>query len=309
MTSRRFARYEFYVTLSLFVLASLFVLVGSGAARADVPSAYPSDPAEQAQLEEDWRKQDGIGTPREAVTYQEAVEVLWRRIEGLTRYLEDRGSLPEELRTRYRALRSEGDRLSGGAAEEPARQDLWLAVHRLRRDLMFSAAEVPRGPIVFIKQVPSMFSHELTQYQGSTARPGGGVFVLDRPGVSLACRPLFDAGLPQGSYQFLDVSHEGDRVLFAYCEVPSIPANRDECLDRAYHLYEWRRADGSVRRLTDGPFDDFAGRYLPDGRIVFISTRRGGYHRCGRGPCPAHVLTLAEAGGSRPRPISFHETH
>jgi len=306
MAARRFERYELYVTLSLMVLA---VLAWSAVARADPPSAYPSDPAEQAQLEEDWRKQDGIGTPREAVSYQEAVEVLWRRIESLTPYLEDRGSLPEELRTRYHVLRSEGDRLADGATEESAWRELWLAVHRLRRDLMFSAAEVHRGPIVFIKQVPSIFSHQLTQYQGSTARPGGGVFVLDRPGVSLACRPLFDDGFPQGSYQFLDVSHDGERVLFAYCEVPSLPVNRDECLDRAYHLYEWRRADGSVRRLTDGPFDDFAGRYLPDGRIVFISTRRGGYHRCGRGPCPVHVLTLAEADGSRPRPISFHETH
>ncbi|GAB6187897.1 HzsA-related protein [Thermopirellula anaerolimosa] len=303
MTSPRFDRYVFYAALSMMVLA------WTAAAQADGPSAYPDDPAEQAQLEEDWRKQDGIETPREAVTYQQAVAVLWGRIERLVQYLSEREKLPEGLRTRYEALRSDSDRLADGATEESAWREMWLAVHRLRRDLMFSAAEVHRGPIVFIKQVPSMFSHQLTQYQGSTARPGGGVFVLDRPGTSLACRPLFDAGFPQGSYQFLDVSHDGERVLFSYCEVPSIPVNREECMDRAYHLYEWSRADGSVRRLTDGPFDDFAGRYLPDGRIVFLSTRRGGYHRCGRGPCPVHVLTLAEADGSNPRPISFHETH
>lgn len=303
MTARYLARLPFYAAVSMIVLT------WSGTARADEASFHPSDPAEQAQLEEDWRKQDGIDTPREAVSYQQAVAVLWERIGRLRAYLEDRGTLPRELETRYDALWSETDRLSDGAAEELAWRELWLAVHRLRRELMFSAAEVYRGPIVFIKQVPSIMSHQLTQYQGSTARPGGGVFVLDRPGASLACRPLFQADFPPGSYQFLDVSLDGNRVLFAYCEVPSIPVNRDECLDRAYHLYEWLRADGSVRQLSDGPFDDFAGRYLPDGRIVFLSTRRGGYHRCGRGPCPVHVLTLAEADGSNPRPISFHETH
>ncbi len=139
MVARRFDRCKFYVTSALMVLA------WSAVARAESPSAYPSDPAEQAQLEEDWRKQDGIATPREAVTYQQAVAVLWERIERLTAYLEDRGSLPEELRARIRALRPESDRLADGATEESAWRELWLAVHRLRRDLMFSAAEAARS--------------------------------------------------------------------------------------------------------------------------------------------------------------------
>jgi len=287
----------------------LLVLVVSGLGLADIPATYPRDPAEQAQLEEDWRKQDGIETPRQAVTYRDAVKNLERRPAALVQYLDQRGTLSEAARSAWDHLRAESQRLANPAAEESAWRELWRAVHILRRDLMFTADEVDRGPIVFIKQVPSIFSHQLTQYQGSTARPGGGVFVLDQPGASLASRPLFDTHFPPGSYQHLDVSYEGDRVLFSYCEVPSIPVDRERCIDRAYHLYEWSRRDGSIRQLTDGPYDDFAGRYLPDDRIIFISTRRGGYHRCGRGPCPVHILTLAEADGSNPRPISFHETH
>jgi len=71
-------------------------------------------------------------------------------------------------------------------------------------------------------------------------------------------------------------------------------------------------ADGSqLRQLTDGPYDDFSPRYLPDGRIVFISTRRGGWHRCGGRPgqgCENHTLALVNGDGSNPHPISFHET-
>jgi hypothetical protein len=69
-------------------------------------------------------------------------------------------------------------------------------------------------------------------------------------------------------------------------------------------------ADGTgLRQLTQGRYDDFSPRYLPDGRIMFISTRRGGFHRCGQGPCPIYTLAIAEADGSNPRPVSWHETH
>ena len=40
-----------------------------------------------------------------------------------------------------------------------------------------------------------------------------------------------------------------------------------------YHLYEIQ-ADGSgLKALTDGEYDDIEPTYLPDGGIVFVSTR------------------------------------
>ena len=168
---------------------------------------------------------------------------------------------------------------------------------------------MPRGPIAFVKQVPGIFSHQLTQYYGSCARPGGGIFVLDAPGRSLNARRLAAGALPEGSYQHLEVSSDGRRLLFAFCRAETVPKNREQHPDRFYRLYEMG-ADGSgLKPLTGGPYDDFSPRLLPDGKILFISTRRGGFHRCGRGPCPVYTLALAEADGSRPRPISFHETH
>jgi hypothetical protein len=69
-------------------------------------------------------------------------------------------------------------------------------------------------------------------------------------------------------------------------------------------------ADGSgLRQLTDGSYDDFSPRYLPNGKLLFLSTRRGGFHRCGAGPCPVFTMAVANADGSDPRVISFHETH
>jgi Hydrazine synthase alpha subunit middle domain/WD40-like Beta Propeller Repeat len=265
---------------------------------------------EQAILEQDWRKQDGIGTVRAPASYATAIQQMLDRGDRLIADLEGNSVALADRAARWRQLREEYHSLSGvRGTDDAAWEDLWRRTHRLRREIVFANPLAATGPLLFVKQVPSTFSHQLTQYYGSCARPGGGVYVLDAPGQSLACRQLATDRLPPGSYQHPEVSVDGQHVLFAYCHAETTPADRESSLDRFYHLYEMA-ADGSgLRQLTEGPFDDFAPRYLPNGQIIFVSTRRGGFHRCGRGPCPTYTLAVAEADGSNPHPISFHETH
>ena len=84
------------------------------------------------------------------------------------------------------------------------------------------------------------------------------------------------------------MSHDGRRVLFAYCETDTAPPDWRSHYDRNFHIYEVEADGEGLRQLTDGPFDDFSPRYLPDGRILFLSTRRGGFHRCGGGSRTLH---------------------
>ena len=270
-------------------------------------AACPAD--EKALIEHDWRMQDGIATPREPGTFAAAVERTLARGSRLVTDLAASGVDLGPLAREWQALAGESQRLrQDAAATDAAWEDLWRRVHVLRRRIALANPLARVGPLVFLKRVPSAFSHQLGQYYGPSARPGGGVFVLQEPGRSMRCRRLA-AELPPGSYLHPDVSFDGRRVLFAYCHVEKAPKDREEHAGVCYHLYEVG-ADGSgLRQLTDGPFDDFSPRYLPSGRIVFLSTRRGGFHRCGRGPCPTHTLALCEADGSRPRVISWHETH
>ncbi len=291
---------------------------------------------ERRLIEWDWRLQDGIGTVREPQTWSAALARVFARGDQRIRHAAQEGHpLDTSMVREWESLRSIWRRWSrierdGGAAAHataspaiasavgsdtdagtkvsPADwESLWLRVHWLRRRMLFSASVAQTGPVAFIKRVPSCFSHQLTQYYGMCARPGGGVFVLEDPLQSMRVRQI--AQLPQGSYQHLDVSWDGKKILFAYCAVDKAPANRAAHPERTYHIYEVG-ADGSgLRQLTDGPYDDFAPRYLPTGRILFISTRRGGYHRCGAGPCPVYTMAVMEADGSRVRVISFHETH
>lgn len=309
----------------MVLICSLGVAMGSsGMLRAA--------PAEQELIETDWRKQDGIGTERAPSTYAAAVEKTLDRGDRLISDLQSVGVPLRDAANRWASLRQEWKRLVDNGvngpspdvaqppsavqtsptqpgAAVPQAEDLWRRVHRLRREIVFSNPLANVGPLLFVKQVPAMFSHQLTQYYGCCARPGGGVFVLDSPGHSMQCRPLAAGALPVGSYQHPEVSFDGKKILFAYCHVETAPVNRENHPDRVFHLYEMS-ADGSgLKQLTDGKFDDFCPRYLPNGKILFLSTRRGGFHRCGRGPCPVYTLALANADGSDPRPISYHETH
>lgn len=272
-----------------------------------LPALRPA--IEQALVEWDWRMQDGIGTERAPSTYAAAIERALDRGELLIRDLGSSGVAVGDSAALWKILRREWkQRAAQGSTDASAWENLWRRVHVERRRIALANPLAPTGPIAFVKHVPSMFSHQLTQYTGNCARPGGGLFVLERPGQSMECRQLATP-LPSGSYQFADVSHDGRRILFAFCHTEDAPRDRELCLDRVYHLYEVN-ADGSgLRQLTDGAFDDLAGRYLPDGKIVFVSTRRQGFHRCGRGPCPTHTLALCNADGSNPRVISYHETH
>ncbi len=260
-----------------------------------MPALRPA--LEQALVEWDWRLQDGIGTPRGARSYAEVLPGLLARGAALL----ERGGLSQAETERWR-----GFARTAGNAE--ATEALWREAHVLLRELLLSQNGDAIGPLVFVKQVPPVFSHQLTQYYGRYARPGGGVFVLERPGESMRCRELTAGRLPLGSAMHPELSPDGTRVLFAFAEAPTTPANRNAGeAGRYYHLYSIG-LDGDLQRLTDGPYNDFSPRYLPDGRIVCISTRRDGWHRCGSPGCENYTLAIMAADGTPPRPVSYHET-
>jgi len=94
-------------------------------------------------------------------------------------------------------------------------------------------------------------------------KPGSALCLLALDGGLGSTRDLIaDAG---GVIRDPDVSHDGKRILFAWKK-----SDRQD----DYHLYEMDAASGKVRQLTAGlGFADYEGAYLPNGNIVFNSTR------------------------------------
>ncbi|NQV36277.1 MAG: hypothetical protein HQ515_26530 [Phycisphaeraceae bacterium] len=85
----------------------------------------------------------------------------------------------------------------------------------------------------------------------------------------------------QGCIRDPKVHYDAEKILFAW---------RKKGLPN-YNLYEINVDGSNIRQITSGPFDDYEPEYLPDGGIVFVSTRArrwvgcwktqvGTIHRC-----------------------------
>ena len=274
-----------------------------------MPSPDPHPAIAEALVDWDWRMQDGIQTPREPRSYRQAIEKRVRQTEALVAERSAAGTLSPGMDSAWKTFRSAGLPAADDASAEEAR---WLELHRLRRQLVLSNPLFKLPSLLFVKHVPSVMSHQLTQVYGYCARPGGGLFVLTEPGVSMRTRDLTPAALPPGNFMTPELSYDAGSVLFAYCPVKEAPASwnfDDQTRHLRYHIHELSLASGAVRSLTEGDTDNFSPVLLPSGDVLFLSTRRGGYHRCGRGPCFVYTLARMAADGRNARSISFHETH
>jgi hypothetical protein len=101
----------------------------------------------------------------------------------------------------------------------------------------------------------------------------------------------------EGGIRDPQVAYDGRKILFSYR-----PGDSEH-----YHLHEIA-ADGSgLRRLTGGPYDDIEPTWLPDGDIVFVSSRAKRWVNCWLTP----VATLHRCGpdGGGIHPISANIEH
>jgi hypothetical protein len=194
------------------------------------------------------------------------------------------------------AMVEEDWRRSGGG--DP--QVLWE-----ERQALLDGALPKDTPLLFVKRVPTDYSHLVMQYFGWRARPGGGLYVLEKPGYSLHVRNLLEGQLEGGSVLDPCLSYDGKRVVFSYTHC------RPD--DPYFHLYEIGIDGTGLRQLTSGEYEDLMPEYLPDGGIIFCSTRRRGYARCFGAQFGDrwHVYTLhrMDADGGNLRTLSFHETN
>ncbi|MCX7824622.1 MAG: hypothetical protein N2689_03595 [Verrucomicrobiae bacterium] len=128
-------------------------------------------------------------------------------------------------------------------------------------------AKAPR--IVFAKHYNMGGSHYAYTEGQSDAQaerhftPGAALCLLEMRGSHGDVTTLLED--PQGVIRNPDVSYDGQRILFAW---------KKSALEDDYHLYEMDLASRRVRQLTFGRgVADYEGVYLPDGDILFNSTR------------------------------------
>ncbi len=116
------------------------------------------------------------------------------------------------------------------------------------------------------------------------------------------------AGQPPHPWGLLspDLSYDGSEILFAYTQ-----NSEHEWVwspETTFNLFRVR-ADGTGEAAHRLPYNDFDPCWLPNGRVAFISERRGGYIRCfALLHIPSHVLHSMKPDGSDIYPLSYYET-
>ncbi len=167
-------------------------------------------------------------------------------------------------------------------------------------------AEFRKGPMAGVEQIVfavrrlgedphwyANFGYTLDHSNWRTYIPGGRLCRLDvRTGKA---RVLLDD--PDGGVRDPAVDYDGARILFAYRKGKG----------PHYHLY-LMNADGSgLRPLTDGPYDDVEPAWLPDGGILFVSTRCNRRVNCHT--TQVAVLYRCDADGRNLRILSSNNEH
>ena len=107
---------------------------------------------------------------------------------------------------------------------------------------------------------------------------------------------------------------DGREILFAWTEIAEkegdrVSRYREWTEHNTYKIFHVNVDGTNLTQLTDGPWNEFDPCYLPNGRIVFISERRGGYGRCHGRPVPSYTLDSMNRDGSDIVCLSPHETN
>ena len=162
----------------------------------------------------------------------------------------------------------------------------YLRARLMKRGTWLSDPKLNFDKMLFCTRRSPSWNHEVAQYFGWRQRPGGGLFVLEKPGVSLACRDLVAGKLPPGSFLEPRLSYDAKKILFSFVATDgaldprNLSRNETDTNHHYYHIYEIGADGTGLRQITKDIYDDLMPEWLPDGGIAFVSTRRRASSRC-----------------------------
>jgi len=192
---------------------------------------------------------------------------------------------------------------SNASRQDPAWLELYEQVCRIRRGARLQPLLNHCRRVVFTKHYNLGGSHYAYTEGQSDAQhertfiPGSTLGILELDGPDLNVTTLIED--PDGVIRDPDVSYDGRRILFAW---------KQSDLDDDFHLYEMDVETREIRQLTFGlGVADYEPAYLPDGNIVFSSTRCVQTVDCWW--TEVSNLYLCDADGRHIRRLGFDQVH
>ena len=197
---------------------------------------------------------------------------------------------------------------------------LFGEITALRKRIAFDNPLLDFDSLLFVaRRSTSGEKHMINQYWGKDQATGGSIYLARNAfgGSVEVIDILKDQTVRNGRYQgetisgrgsFMspDLSYDGKTILFAWCECGSGGGWSPQ---RCFHIFKVNIDGSGLTQLTDGEWNDFDPCWLPNGRVVFITERRGGFGRCHGMPKPTYTMYSMKPDGSDIICIDYHETN
>jgi hypothetical protein len=219
----------------------------------------------QAMIEEDWLFQaSDLTTAKLALD-----EIGWARELAARLAKQTPGFDGASELAKLAALETELKKLPPAQDNDQTRE-LYLAVRRLKRGLMLRNSLLNFDKLLLVDTPMYAGKHESAHRNGYHygRAAGSRLLVLDglRPdGIE---RELVSGA--EGYIMRMDLAFDASKVVFSL-------RPKDE---ESFHLYEIGLDGAHRRQLTKSAYDDMDPIYMPDGHIVFSTSRGNSYVRC-----------------------------
>ena len=284
------------------------------AARPPVPSGWDIMAREISDMKGRFKQYESQAFRRDSLIFEtdrDPADVVLRRTAALLAHLKEMKGTRD-----LAAEQADLDRLkaeSQGMGSDEGRRAMFDKAQALNRKVALSNPLLNFDKILFLKKqfLPGqegLGNHMCDQYFGFHALREGGLFVLenpfsDKPAVrDILADSVCETGrfkgakLPPGGYLSPELSYDGKTVAFAFTEAD--PTRYKWTETSTYHLFKVNLDGTHLEQLTDGVWNDFHPTWMPNGRICFISERRGGFGRCHGRPVPVYTLHSCNADGT-----------
>jgi len=266
---------------------------GGGGGGGGGPVGPLAQVAADFPVEHDWTHQDA-GNEFSGWLDAKGVSLEKRMIEKV---LEELGSRGDRFGAELRRLEA------AGRPGDPRWLELYAEACEARRAKRLAPMLEKWQRIVFTKHHNLGGSHYAYTEAVSDSnrernfRPNTELCIIDMEGTKAKVRTLIKDA--QGVIRDPDVSYDGKRILFAWKK-----SDRED----DYHLYEMDAATEKVRQLTHGlGYADYEGCYLPDGNIVFSSSRCEQTVDCWW--TRVSNLFISDSDGKHMRRVGFDQVH
>ena len=133
-------------------------------------------------------------------------------------------------------------------------------------------------PVIFIKRQPHARKGTNGTMLGQinrNAKMGSAICLYDPAHPEDGCKTVFESA--DGFIFDMNLSYDAKKILFSFMD--NVKRNIQSKQD-SFHIWEINVDGTGLRQLTFGPFHDGSPVYLPDGRIVFCSTRVESFSLC-----------------------------